>query len=181
MLLLSTQFPCLAPEINLKKFPLYFQSADEQERNPSGMSGISGASTPVSGRSTPISKRKIGSVQTSSLPSSALAQALDSLNKTLDDAQIFGDFVASSIRELDSVEKQQALKRALNRALLDFQDAQHQAPYQAPYRAPPQAPYPFASNSNPTTPSNLNLPPFGTIYQSVDPNDPFGSQTYQNL
>lgn len=110
-----------------------------------------------------------------------MEKALDALEKAQDDAQIFGDFIASSIRELDSVDKQHALKRALNRALLDFQDAQHQAPYQASYQPPYQTQYqatPFASTLNPTTSSSHSqLPPFSTINQNLDSNDPFGSQT----
>lgn len=151
---------------------------------------MSGTSTPVSGRSTPAlsSKRKIGastSSQSQSRSEAVLEKALDALEKAQDDAQIFGDFIASSIRELDTVDKQQALKRALNRALLDFQDAQSQASYQAPYQQPYQAQQyqstSYASAPNPTSASsNLSLPSFASI-NPADTQNPFGSHTYQNL
>lgn len=64
--------------------------------------------------------------QSKSRPEDVLEKALDSFAKFQDNAQIFGDFIASSIRELPTIEKQQELKRALNRALLAFQDSQSQ-------------------------------------------------------
>lgn len=90
---------------------------------------ISGRSTPISGPSTPVlgKRKQFSSVSTTASKSkseSVLEKALDALEKCQDDAQIFGDFIASSLRELPTVEKQQELKRALNRTLLDFQDAQ---------------------------------------------------------
>lgn len=151
-------------------------------------SGMSGANTPVSGRSTPaLTKRKFGAVSTptQSRSESVLKEALNALEKCQDDAQIFGDFIASSIRELETVDKQQALKRALNRALLDFQDAQHrtsyQPPYQAPYQQPYQQPYQGSSYTSPNQtlgPSNSQLPSFAN---NDALSDALSSQTYQNL
>lgn len=57
-------------------------------------------------------------------PNASLQRDLTNLQKLRDDAQIFCDYIASSIRELDTVEKQRALKRILCRAVLDFQDKQ---------------------------------------------------------
>lgn len=136
-------------------------------------SGISGTTTPNSGRSTPASKRKLGPAPSRS--EAVLEQALDALqNCQEDDAQIFGNFIASSIRELDTLPKQQALKRALNRTLLDFQDDQHRQAYPTTYQP--------AYQVNPTSASSsLHLPPFTSITQNMGVSDAYGSQTYHNL
>lgn len=111
----------------------------ESGRSTAGFSE-SGRSTPNSGPGTPIPGRKrkqsdLASTTISTSKSDAvLEKALDALEKCQDDAQIFGDFIASALRELPTVEKQQELKRALNRTLLDFQDAQ--ARYQSSHIQP---------------------------------------------
>lgn len=144
---------------------------------------VSGRSTPLSGRSTSSTKQKgaASTATTTQLRSeTVLKEALNALEKNQDDAQIFGDFIASSIRELDTVEKQQALKRTLNRALLDFQDAQNRPSYQQHYQPPYQASSYSLTSASTLNPSNPLLPPFGTINSPLDPQDAFGAQ-YQNL
>ena len=59
-------------------------------------------------------------------PEDCFQKALTNLGQFQDDAQIFSDFVASSIREIPKKSKQQELKRALNRTLLDFQETEAQ-------------------------------------------------------
>lgn len=49
---------------------------------------------------------------------------METLKQAQDDAQIFGDFIASAIREMPSKEAQQNMKRALTRTLLSVQETE---------------------------------------------------------
>lgn len=134
----------------------------------------------VSGMSAASSKRKIdeASKSTTSRADSVLKDALDALEKNQDAAQIFGDFIASSIRELDTEEKQQALKRALNRTLLDFQDEQYRSTQQQSHQQSYQPAYQPPTYSLPT---HSQLPSYNTINPNTGSQNPFDLQTYTNM
>lgn len=96
----------------------------------------------------------------------ALKTAIDVLKKPQDDYSVFGDYVASELRQLRSDENRKKLKRTITKAIIEMGEMEDQQYSSSSSSSTPIPPYSF-NESHSINGANVH---HGTTSQSYDSN-----------